>query len=118
MYLNPDEYTGSIPPDEQEQRLADAQMVVDSLTYNRIVRRGFENLTAFQQRLVKESVRKQANFAYENAEMLDSPLSSYSINGVSMGFDKSKVMEINNITTTREVYGLLIQTGLCYGGIK
>lgn len=118
MYLNPEDYTGGIPSDESEQFLCDAQRVIDSLTYNRIVRRGFENLTSFQQELVREAVRKQADFAYENAEILSSPLSSYSINGVSIGFDKSKVTEINNVTTTREVYGLLMQTGLCYGGIR
>lgn len=117
MYLSPEEYTGDIPNDELEQRLSDAQRTVDSLTFNRIVKQGFDNLTEFQQGLVKEAVKKQADFAYNNAELLDSPLSGYSISGVSMSFDRSKVLTIGSVTTTNEVYGLLMQTGLCYRGI-
>lgn len=117
MYLSPDEYIGEIPKDELMQRLSDAQRAVDGLTFNRIVKQGFDNLTEFQQGLVKEAVKKQADFAYNNAELLGSPLSGYSISGVSMSFDRSKVLTIGGVTTTNEVYGLLLQTGLCYRGI-
>ncbi len=117
MYLSPEEYIGEIPLDELEQRLSEAGRAIDSLTFNRIVKQGFDNLTRFQQDIVKEAVKKQAEFAYNNAELLDSPLSSYSISGVSMSFDKSKVFTIGNVTTTSDVYALLVQTGLCYRGI-
>ena len=57
------------------------------------------------------------DFCYENAELLESPLSAYSINGVSMSFDKSKIVRVGGVTTSSEVYGLLMQTGLCYRGL-
>ncbi|MBQ7755968.1 MAG: hypothetical protein IJ031_09150 [Oscillospiraceae bacterium] len=117
MYLKPDEYKGTIPSDCLEQRLSDACRAIDGLTYNRIVKQGFDNLTEFQQGLIKEAVAKQADFIYQNAEFLESPLSSYSISGVSMSFDKANVLEIGSVTTTKEVYGLLVQTGLCYRGV-
>lgn len=117
LYLEPDEYTGSIPSDELAKRLRNACCAIDSFTFNRIVKVGFENLTEFQQELVKEAVRLHADFVYDNAELLDSPLSSYSISGISMSFDRSKIVNINGTTTTSKVYGLLMQTGLCYRGL-
>ena len=38
---------------------------IDTLTYNRIVGRDFENLTKFQQDIIKEVVCKLADFEYE-----------------------------------------------------
>lgn len=118
LYLEPDEYTGSIPLDEIENRLRNACRAVDGFTFNRIVKAGFENMTEFQQELIKEAVRLHADFTYDNAELLESPLSAYSISGVSMSFDRSKILTVNGITTTSEVYGLLMQTGLCYRGLN
>jgi hypothetical protein len=115
-YLTSEEYSGDIPEEERDSRLEQASRVIDSLTFNRIVGAGFENLTEFQQETVKRAVSKQAEFAYSNAELLESPLSSYGISGVSMSFDRSKVLTIGGVTTTNEVYGLLMQTGLCYRG--
>jgi hypothetical protein len=117
MYLKPDEYSGSIPKEELEYYLKTACRAVDSLTFNRIVKTGFENLTEFQQELIRDAVRLHADFAYDNAELLNSPLSSYSISGISMSFDKSKVVTVGGITTTGEVYDLLMQTGLCCRGL-
>ena len=117
MYLTPEEYKGGIPADEVEDYIKDACRAIDSLTFNRIVRKGFENLTEFQQDIIKEAVQKHIDFVYENAEMLESPLSSYSISGVSMSFDRSKIVTVGGITTTGKVYNLLMQTGLCYRGL-
>lgn len=118
MYLNPDEYIGDIPQHELEFALRNACRAVDSLTFNRIVKARFENLTEFQQELIKDAVRLHADFAHDNAELLNSPLSSYSISGVSMSFDRSKIVTVNGVTTTGEVYNLLMQTGLCYRGLN
>ena len=117
MYLDPDEYTGDTPKDELGNYLKTACRAVDRLTFNRIVKTGFKNLTEFQQDLIRDAVRIHADFAYDNAELLNSPLSSYSISGVSMSFDKSKIVTVGGITTTSEVYNLLMQTGLCYRGL-
>ena len=117
MYLDPSEYTGDIPAELLESKLKRACRDIDSLTFNRIVKKGFENLTEFQQELIKEAVGVHADFCYDNAELLESPLASYAINGVSMSFDRSKIVTVDSITTSNEVYGLLMQTGLCYRGL-
>lgn len=117
MYLDPEEYSGNIPAEELAERLKRASRDIDSLTFNRIVEKGFENLTEFQQELIKEAVKLHTDFCYENAELLESPLASYAINGVSMSFDKSKTVTAEGVTTSSEVSGLLMQTGLCYRGL-
>ena len=117
MYLDPNDYSGNIPAEELEKRLKRACRDIDSLTYNRIVKAGFENLTEVQQDIIKEAVQLHADFCYDNADLLDSPLAAYAINGVSMSFDKSKIVTVGDVTTSNEVYSLLMQTGLCYRGL-
>ena len=114
LYLEPDEYMGSIPSGNLENCLRNACRAVDGFTFNRIVKAGFENLTVFQQELIKEAVRLHADFVHDNADLLESPLSAYSISGVSMSFDRSKIVTVNGSTTKRKFYVLSLQTGLCY----
>lgn len=108
-------FNGCILPTERVERLLrDASRHIDTLTYNRIQRQGFENLTEFQQEAIKEVCCLQAEFEYENADELESMLTSYSINGVSMSFDSSwKVYIENGVAMKRTTYSLLSQTGLC-----
>lgn len=108
-------YKGSvIPEDELEKKLKAASRHIDSLTYNRIVGRGFSNLTQFQQETVQEVICQQAEFEYENADEIETILKSYSINGVSAQFGSSwNVFTSKGIAMKRDVYALLCQTGLC-----
>ena len=94
-----------------------AESDVDTLTFNRITEKGFENLTDFQKERIKHSMALQISFIHDNSELIDSPLSAYSISGVSMSFDKSKVITLCGVTTTNQVYNSLMQTGLCYRGL-
>lgn len=95
--------------------LKKASHKVDSLTFNRIVGRGFENLTEFQKSIIKEVTCLIADFDYTS---LHNNLNSYSINGVSMNFDKSNLITVNGIEIEKDTYSLLSQTGLTYlGGI-
>ena len=118
-YVTPDYYRdiykGSTVPDaELEKALRQASRHIDSLTYNRIVGRGFSNLTEFQQEIIREVVCHQAEFEYENADEIGSVLSSYSINGVSAQFGSSwNVMTDKGIAMRRDDYAFLSQTGLC-----
>lgn len=83
-------YGGSqIPENELERALTQASRHIDSLTYNRIVGRGFSNLTVFQQDVIREVVCQQADFEYENADEINTILSSYSLNGASVQFGSS-----------------------------
>lgn len=110
-----DRYEGTvIPEDNVKKALIQASRHVDSLTYNRIVGQGFQNLTEFQQDVIKEVVCKQAEFEYNNADMIESVLSGYSINGVSVQFGNSwNVYMDKGVAMQRDVYSLLCQTGLC-----
>lgn len=112
-YLNT--YGGSlIPEDELKRALVQASRHIDSLTYNRIMGQGFSNLTSFQQDVVQEVVCQQADFEYENADEINTVLSSYSINGVSAQFGSSwNVFTEKGVAMKRDVYSLLSQTGLC-----
>lgn len=101
-------------PAVTEEALRTASRHVDSLTFNRIVAAGFDSLTPFQQEIVKEVVCRQAAFETDNADVIASVLSSYSINGVSMQFGESwNVMVQDGVAMQRDVYALLQQTGLC-----
>lgn len=108
-------FGGELLPDEEiQRRLVQASRHIDSLTYNRIVGRGFSDLTPFQQEIIQEVCCMQAEFEYTNADELETILSSYSINGVSAQFGSSWNMYIENgIAMKRDVYALLCQTGLC-----
>jgi hypothetical protein len=111
-----DTYKGTvIPPDDQLPKvLKQASRHIDSLTYNRIVGRGFSNLTEFQQGVIQEVVCLQAEFEYENADEINTILSSYSINGVSAQFGESwNIFTDKGVAMKRDVYALLSQTGLC-----
>ena len=103
-----------IPADDIVKCLKTASRHIDSLTYNRIVGRGFSNLTEFQQAIVQEACCLQADFEYENADEINTILSSYSINGVSAQFGESwNVYTDKGIAIKKDVYALLEQTGLC-----
>ena len=110
-----DQYEGSIVPEEElSKALKVASRHIDSLTYNRIVGRGFSSLTDFQQEVIREVVCMQTDFEYENADEINSVLSSYSINGVSAQFGSSwNVFTDKGVAMKRDVDTLLSQTGLC-----
>lgn len=115
-YATVEEYT-QLLPDAMEVTASDLRQAsrhIDSLTYNRIVAAGFENLTQFQQEIIKEVCCRQAQFEVENEDAISSVLSSYSINGVSMNFGSSwNVFTEHGVAMRRDVYSLLQQTGLC-----
>lgn len=116
-YVSVDEYEqtgGEIPTDEQEAALTLASRHVDALTYNRIIAIGWDNLTEFQKEIIQEVVCGQADFEYENSDMIRSVLSGYSLNGASVQFGSSwNVLTQNGVAMQRDTYALLCQTGLC-----
>lgn len=103
----------SISDDMLDKALAQASRHIDTLTFNRIRGVGFENLTSFQQYIIREVVCMQADFEVENEDELASVLSSYSINSVSASFGASwNVVTQQGVAMKRDVYALLSQTGL------
>lgn len=117
LYYYTEIYKGAVLGSEEdtEKALLNSSIHVDTLTFNRIVER-FEELTDFQQGVIKDVVCKLAEWEYNNADALNSALKSYSINGVSMSFDKAyNVRMVNGVTVPAAIYGELEQTGLCCG---
>lgn len=108
-------YSGNIVPDDKlSGALRQASRHIDSLTYNRIVDKGFSNLTPFQQETIREVVCRQADFEHENADLIETVLSGYSLNGASVQFGNSwNVYVDKGVAMRKDVYSLLSQTGLC-----
>ncbi len=123
-YVSSEEYKDvfgctAVPDVELEKVLRKASRHIDSLTYNRIVGKGFSNLSAFQQEIIKEVICNQADFEYENKDMLESILSSYSVNGVSMTMESGWKLYIEQgVAIKTENYALLKQTGLCCRALR
>ena len=117
VYASKEQYLSehnSIPEEQIEKRLKQASRHIDSLTFNRIVAKGFDNLTEFQQAIVIDVCCDMANFEYENEDMINCVLQNYSINGVSMQFGSSwNVLVQKGIAIKKDTYQLLCQTGLC-----
>lgn len=118
MYVEEQYYRqnfGSVLPEEDEEKaLKKAESHVDALTWNRIRGIGFEHLTEFQKNTIREVCCELAEFEYDNADMINSVLQQYSINGVSMTFGSSwNMMVQNDIAIRRDTYEKLCQTGLC-----
>lgn len=100
--------------DVSDADLLQASRHIDSLTYNRIVSIGYEQLTSFQQEIIKEVCCRQARFEVENADVISTVLSSYSINGVAMQFgDSWNIFTDHGVAMQKDLYSLLCQTGLC-----
>ena len=117
-YLTYDEYIdmggNTLPSDNAEDYLKQASRHIDTLTFNRILKYGFDKLTDFQKEIIKEVTFKLSNFEYENEDLLNSILSGYSINGVSMNFNNESwnITTQNGVAIKTDDYELLSQTGL------
>lgn len=106
-------YKGTL--EDAEKALKQASRHIDTLTFNRIVGKGFENLTDFQQGIIKECACLMADWETENADYISSVLTSYSLNGASMAFTGSSASAtvINGIAVSRDIYQHLQKCGLC-----
>lgn len=119
-YADKDYYNNQFPGEkiitdekELERYLILASQKIDEITYNRIVGKGFDNLTKFQQSKVKMAVCYQVNYMIENG------IESSNIEGYSV-FDLSiSIKENNSIASQFHVsdvaYNCLKQTGLTSG---
>lgn len=105
----------SLPAGHETAWLLRASRDIDTLTLNRIpARGGLDQLTPFQQEIVTEVCCRLAAFEAENAELLDSAVTSYSINGVSASFGSGWGVTVRGgVVLPAQLYRLLCQTGLC-----
>lgn len=121
MYATVEDYKqygkGLIPEDELEQALSRASDQIDSLTYNRIVARGFDNLTTFQQTNIKKSVCLQADFVHEYGDYLAVPMGGFSAGSISWNFQQDQEGG-GGVKTSDDVINLLLPTGLANRGLR
>lgn len=122
MYVTPEDYARlsrdhAVPANQLERALEDAGRDIDSLTYCRVRAAGIDALTGFQKDIIQLAVVRQADFRAQYASMLENPLASYSINGVSMSWDKGAVECVSGVYTSPSILALLRQSGLTYRGV-
>lgn len=109
----------TIAPKDFDKLVRRASRIIDTLTYNRIIGKGFENLSPYQQETITECCCEIVQFYDEYADVLDTVLKSYGINGVSMQFDYNTGVCVKNGCTIRQnTYNRLMSTGLCCGVLR
>lgn len=102
----------SIPDDVLEQRLTLASHDIDSLTYNRIVKKDFDNLTTFQKKIVQTAVCLHAEFLQDYGSFIESPLAGYSAGTTSVSLKSDNTFNQNGTVTSQRVANILKQSGL------
>ena len=113
-------YKGNLEDADAEKALEKASRHIDTLTYNRIVAIGFDNLTEYQQGIIKECECLMADWETENTDYINSMLSSYSLNGASMSFtgQSASATVVSGVAVSREIYSHLQKCGLCTRSLR
>lgn len=113
-------YKGTLEESDATKALNKASRHIDTLTYNRIVCVGFDNLTDYQQGIIKECACLMADWETENADYIDSMLSSYSLNGASMSFtgNSASAVVVSGVAVSRDIYSHLQKCGLCCRSLR
>lgn len=104
-------FKGNLDEDTATKLLEESSDQVDRLTYGRVRKKGFENLTEYQTNLIKKAVCHQADFLANYGEYLSSPLSGFSIGDVSLSFGKEN-QGPGGIIADKKTLDYLAQTGL------
>jgi len=104
-------FKGNLDEDTAIKLLEESSDQVDRLTYGRIRKKGFDNLTEYQQNLIKKAACYQADFLDNYGEYLSSPLSGFSIGDVSLTFGKEN-QGPGGIIADKKTLDCLAQTGL------
>ena len=109
-----DRFPNSEMSDDKIQSLLEsASTDVDAMTFNRITACGFDSLSEFQKACVQRAVYQQADFRFQNADLFDGAIASYSLNGASVTFDKDRIVTVGETVTAPSVVAVLKQSGLC-----
>lgn len=119
-YLN--EFRGNILKlNEIDKYLQKASEKIDSITHNRIVAIGFDNLTDFQKEKIQKAVCYQAEYIYNNGynDEEKQDISSYSVLDISVNVGTDKVKTGAEKQCMSEIaYDLINKTGLTTRGYR
>lgn len=91
-----------------------AEIKVDSLTFGRIRKKGFDNLSEFQKQRVREAVCCQAQFISENG-FDEADVSNYSVLNISVTVSGEK-SQAQRLSVSPVALSLLRETGLMFRG--
>ena len=81
-------YKGDLDEETATKLLEESSDQIDRLTYGRIRKKGFDNLTEYQQELIQRAVCYQSDFIANYGDYLSTPLNGFSIGDVSLNFSK------------------------------
>ena len=120
QYVNIDHYSNTfkgttIPANDLDKYLTLASEKIDEMTFNRIVKIGFDNLTEFQKEKIQRAVCLHADYIYENGTEMGL-ISSFSVADINVSVDNKNSIEAL-LGTNKDVYSLVKQTGLSCGVI-
>ena len=87
-----------------------ASQKIDMITRNKIVGRGFSNLTEFQKQKVKDATCFQANYIFENG-LEPSNIASFGVLDINVSMNQ-KSTEASELNISNIAYIFLKQTGL------
>ena len=106
-----------IPDDDIKRYLELAQEKIDSITYNRIVGIGFNNLTEFQREKISKAICYQAEYIFENGfnNENNGNIASYSVLDISVNVDANKRTQAQKLNMSEIAYDLIHKTGLDSG---
>ncbi len=109
--------------EDADRYLQEATEKIDSITFNRIVRIGFDNLTPFQKEKVQKAVCYQAEYILENGyndEEKEKDISSYSVLDISVNVkdNDSEKTQAERECMSEKAYDLIFKTGLATRGYR
>lgn len=104
-------YKGKLDVDTATKLLEESSDDIDKLTYGRIRRKGFDNLTEFQQDRVKKAVCYQVDFVNKYGEYINMPITGFTAGDISMSFKKQNETAVGILADARTI-DYLSQTGL------
>lgn len=103
-----------IPTDRIDKYLKEASEKIDDVTFNRIVKIGFDNLTIFQQEKVQNAVCYQAEYIFENGFNNEGKqeIASYDVLDISVTVKEESKTEAEKNYMSELAYNLIKKTGL------
>lgn len=121
LYVDKEYYSNTfkgknIPDEDIEKYLELAQEKIDSITYNRIVAIGFDDLTEFQKEKISKAICYQAEYIFQNGynDENNRDVSSYSVLDISVSVDNSNDNKTiaQKLNMSEMAYDLVHKTGL------
>lgn len=114
MYVSLEEYNDlGFNKVTDDKYLKEASRVIDILTFCRIKKTGWSNLTDYQKELLSEAICEIADFNFENEDLLKTSFNSYNINGISMSFGTGVyLIEKNGCLIPKSISKKIDMTGL------